>query len=105
MGTALPFFLLGLLLTIGYLLWRVGPGRHGRKGNALPPEVYLAKAEREAREEAAKKRGVLELDPGEEKKREQLLKMAEQNQVSECQTGGEREKSPEPTIQGEESDR
>lgn len=105
MGTALPFFLLGLVLTVGYLLWRVGPGRHGRKKDDLPLEVYLARAEKEAREEAAKKQGVLELDPVEAKKREQLLKIAEQNQVDEGQTAGEAKESPHLTEEGEESDR
>jgi hypothetical protein len=77
----IPFILLGLLLSIGYLVWRAGPGSRARR-EKVDVDVLLFKAEREAREKAARERGVLSGDPAMDKVR----RMAEKAEDSTPQT-------------------
>lgn len=102
MNEALPFILLGLVLTVGYLVWRLGPGSKSRKREAQSLEAFLAGAEREAREKKAREQGVLDLDPAVAKKQEKLRKMVEQNPLPEGQTGDGQELSPQSPRVGEE---
>ena len=86
----IPFILLGLVLSVGYLVWRAGPGSRARR-EKVDLDVVLFQAEREAREKAARERGVLSGDPAMEKVR----RMAEKSENSTLQTPEQGEESIE----------
>lgn len=99
------FILLGLVVTVGYVVWRVFFARKGRKDDRTLEEI-LREAETEARQRAASKRGedneALELTPAQERQRAELQRLA---RIAESPPTLEQPSTPEPTNPRQEANR
>lgn len=78
MTEAVPFILLGLVLTIGYIVWRAGVRRREAAGRETSMEDLLREAEQEARAAAREQEDLLALPPEQEYEQQRIRRMAEQ---------------------------
>lgn len=86
MAEAVPFLLLGLVLTIGYVIWRAGARGRGASRKAASMEAILREAEREARASARKQEELLALSPEKQYEQQRIRRMTEQNDGEGTQT-------------------